>query len=122
MGRPRSCLVQPSSGLQSTQARLQLGDASMAGTRILLLEQVRCGGWDWYRMAALGGKIGGDTRGNDHQAYRAIAIFAHPVPVDHFVDVSVADVQFQLHGIRCQAVLACKGRAGSAAGHLGIGG
>ena len=108
--------------MQSTQACLQVGDASVAGTRILLLEQVRCSGWDWYGTAALRGKIGGDTGRDDHQVYRAIAILAHPVAMDYFVDVSVPYVKFQLPGIGCQAVQACKRCASSAGGHLRVGG
>jgi hypothetical protein len=39
--------------------------------------------------------------------------------MDHFIDVSVAYVQVQLLGIRCQAVLACKHRqVGQPRGHL----
>ena len=103
-------------------AGLQLGDSCAAGTRILLLEQVRCSGWGWYGTAAPGGKTSRDTGRNYHQVYRAAAILAHPVTLDYFVDVSVPYVQFQLPGIRCQAIVACERRVSSAGGYLRVGG
>jgi hypothetical protein len=98
-----------------------LDDAGMAGTRILLIEQVCGSGWSRYGMAATGGKSGGDTGRNNHQVNLASAIFAHPIPVDNFVDVCFADVQVQPIGMHCEAVMVRECCNSSAAGHLWIG-
>jgi hypothetical protein len=49
-GRPG--LVNPSERLQSTQAGPKLDGAGLAGTGILLFEQVSGCGWDRHRMTA----------------------------------------------------------------------
>jgi hypothetical protein len=59
-------MVNPSKRLQGTQAGLEVDDAGLTGTRIVLFEEVCGGGWRRYGMAAHGSKPGGDAGWHDH--------------------------------------------------------